>query len=230
MMRQRGAGRRAVGRHLSAGWHQELRARWSHGRPDRRSGAAARLEGRGGAVPFFTVDGTAQQAWSGGGSRTMDETRKLARLEYKSSGEAPGRGREGRLAFRQDHVQQVLICLANEMVGRRRPAARGRTGLREDAHAVRPLDRLVPDHQEQGGRHAGRCRLAKSAPTTPLPRSTKATRSCRPGSLAKASAAEAYCRRDHAVQMHGASLHLGQRHPSLVQAAKSQRDPVRRCQ
>ena len=51
-------------------------------------------------------------------------------------------------------------------------------------------------------------------------------------SLAKASAAEAYLqtadpRRADAWRHR---LHLGQRHPSLVQARQVERDPVRRCQ
>jgi alkylation response protein AidB-like acyl-CoA dehydrogenase len=138
--------------------------------------------------------------------QVMDETRKLAQLTFKSA-EARLLGPEGAAAGPlAKTLQQALVCLANEMVGGADRLREDALRLRQDAHAVRPLDRLVPDHQEQGGRHAG--------PTSSLRKSAAyyAAAALDEGdndmpalaSLAKASAAEAYLQTAiHAVQMHG---------------------------
>ena len=76
-------------------------------------------------LSFFTVDGD-----SAGLERrrlkTMDETRKLARLEFKSvEARLLGEAEKAAEPFTRT-MQQVLICLANEMVG-------GADRLRQDA-------------------------------------------------------------------------------------------------
>ena len=93
--------------------------------------------------------------------KTMDETRKLARLEFNAVearllGEVGGGGR----ALRPHHAAGCRPARQRNG-GRRRAAARGCAGLHQDAHAVRPRHRLLPDDQEQGGRHAGRCRAGE---------------------------------------------------------------------
>ena len=155
-------------------------------------------------LSFFTVDGTA----SGLERRllkTMDETRKLARLTFKGV-EARLLGAEGKAAapFART-MQQVIVCLANEMVG-------GAERLREDAldyvkmrmqfgRALasfqtmkhKAADMLVDVELAKSAAYYAAAALDESDPEVPML-----------ASLAKASASEAYLQTAiHAVQMHG---------------------------
>jgi alkylation response protein AidB-like acyl-CoA dehydrogenase len=155
-------------------------------------------------LSFFTVDGNAS-GLERRRLKTMDETRKLARLQFESV-EARLLGDAGKAAAPFDKtMQQVLICLANEMVG-------GADRLREDALAYVKMrmqfGRSIASFQTTKNKAADMLvdvELAKSAAyyaaaaldegDTDLPALA---------SLAKASAAEAYLQTAiHAVQMHG---------------------------
>ena len=155
-------------------------------------------------LSFYTVDGNAK-GLTRTLLKTMDETRKLARLEFK---DVEGRllGTEGAAAapFART-MQQVLICLANEMVG-------GADRLREDALAYVQMrmqfGRALASFQTMKHKAADMLvdvELAKSAAyyaaaaldedDTDVPMLA---------SLAKAAASEAYLQTAiHAVQMHG---------------------------
>ena len=137
--------------------------------------------------------------------KTLDPTRKFARLDLRRgrSG-AARRGRRRRRAVRQDH-DEAAVCLANEMVGGAERAARGRARLRQDAHAVRPADRLVPVDEAQARRHAAR-RRAGEVGRLLRRRRVRRRRARLPAiaSLAKACGAEAYMQTAiHAIQIHG---------------------------
>lgn len=155
-------------------------------------------------LSFFTVDGKA----AGLDRRllkTMDETRKLARLTFKSV-EGKLLGAEGKAAapFAKT-MQQIIVCLANEMVG-------GAERLREDALAYvqmrmqfgralasfqtmkhKAADMLVDVELAKSAAYYAAAALDESDPEVPML-----------ASLAKASASEAYLQTAiHAVQMHG---------------------------
>jgi alkylation response protein AidB-like acyl-CoA dehydrogenase len=137
--------------------------------------------------------------------KTMDETRKLARLDFDNV-EAKLLGEEGAgaTAFVRT-MQQASICLANEMVG-------GADRLREDALAYVKMrmqfGRSIASFQTTKNKAADMLldvEMAKSA-------AYYAAAALDGGdddiaaiaSLAKASAAEAYLQTAiHAVQMHG---------------------------
>jgi len=155
-------------------------------------------------LSLFTVQGNAP-GLERRALKTMDETRKLARLTFRSV-EAKLLGAEGAAAapFAKT-MQQVLICLANEMVG-------GAERLREDALAYVKMrmqfGRSIASFQTTKNKAADMLvdvELAKSA-------AYYAAAALDDGdddvpalaSLAKASAAEAYLQTAiHAVQMHG---------------------------
>ncbi|MDP1967312.1 MAG: acyl-CoA dehydrogenase family protein, partial [Reyranella sp.] len=155
-------------------------------------------------LSFFIVDGKA----AGLDRRllkTMDETRKLARLTFKGV-EARLLGSEGKAAapFAKT-MQQIIVCLANEMVG-------GAERLREDALAYvqmrmqfgralssfqtmkhKAADMLVDVELAKSAAYYAAAALDESDPEVPML-----------ASLAKASASEAYLQTAiHAVQMHG---------------------------
>ena len=111
-------------------------------------------------LSFFTVDGDAA-GLARRGSRPW--TRRASSPGSPSSRSRRGcSGEAGAAAAPFAKTMQQAVGLPRQRDGgRRRAAARGRARLHQDAHAVRPLDRLVPDHQEQGGRHAGRCRAGE---------------------------------------------------------------------
>jgi alkylation response protein AidB-like acyl-CoA dehydrogenase len=153
---------------------------------------------------FYTVAGNAP-GLSCTLLKTMDETRKLARLEFKDV-EGTLLGAEGGAAPAfEKTMQQVLICLANEMVG-------GAERLREDALAYvqmrmqfgRPLasfqtmkhkaaDMLVDVELAKSAAYYAAASLDEDDEEVPML-----------ASLAKASASEAYLQTAiHAVQMHG---------------------------
>jgi alkylation response protein AidB-like acyl-CoA dehydrogenase len=155
-------------------------------------------------LSFFTVDGKA----AGLDRRllkTMDETRKLARLTFKDV-EARLLGSEGKAAAAfTKTMQQIIVCLANEMVG-------GAERLREDALAYvqmrmqfgralasfqtmkhKAADMLVDVELAKSAAYYAAAALDESDPEVPML-----------ASLAKASASEAYLQTAiHAVQMHG---------------------------
>ena len=137
--------------------------------------------------------------------KTMDETRKLARLEFNGV-EArllgPAGGAAGPFA---KTMQQALVCLANEMVG-------GAERLREDALSYvkmrmqfgralasfqtmkhKAADMLVDVELAKSAAYYAAAALDEGDPEVPML-----------ASLAKASASEAYLQTAiHAVQMHG---------------------------
>ena len=167
------------------------------------------LERRGGShgdegLSFFTVAGDSP----GLGRRrlkTMDETRKLARLEFnhveaKLLGEAGGAA-----APFAKTMQQAIVCLANEMVG-------GAERLREDSLAYvqmrmqfgralasfqtmkhKAADMLVDVEMAKSAAYYAAAALDEGDAEMPAL-----------ASLAKACASEAYLQTAiHAVQMHG---------------------------
>lgn len=158
----------------------------------------------GDGLSFFTVDGNAP-GLERRRLRTMDETRKLARLQFNSV-EARLLGEAGKAAtpFART-MQQVLICLANEMVG-------GADRLREDALAYVKMrmqfGRSIASFQTTKNKAADMLvdvELAKSAAyyaAAALDEGDEEVSAL--AHLAKASAAEAYLQTAiHAVQMHG---------------------------
>jgi alkylation response protein AidB-like acyl-CoA dehydrogenase len=166
----------------------------------------ARLAGSKGdaGLAFFTVDGEAA-----GLSRqrldTMDETRKLARLQFASVEAAP-LGEPGKAAAAFDKtMQQAVICLANEMVG-------GADRLRQDALDYTKMrmqfgrsiasfqvtkhkaaDMLVDVEMAKSAAYYAAAALDEGDDDLPAL-----------AALAKAAASEAYLQTAiHAVQMHG---------------------------
>ena len=155
-------------------------------------------------LSFFTVDGKAA-GLTRTPLKTMDETRKLARLTFIRT-EATLLGGEGDAAapFAKT-MQQAIVCLANEMVG-------GAERLREDALAYvkmrmqfgralasfqtmkhKAADMLVDVEMAKSAAYDAAAALDEGDEELPML-----------ASLAKASAAEAYLQTAiHAVQMHG---------------------------
>ena len=166
----------------------------------------ARLAGTRGdqGLAFFTVAGDA----AGLDRRrldTMDETRKLARLQFASVEAAP-LGEPGRAAAAFDRtMQQAAICLANEMVG-------GADRLRQDALDYTKMrmqfgrsiasfqvtkhkaaDMLVDVEMAKSAAYYAAAALDEGDDDLPAL-----------AALAKAAASEAYLQTAiHAVQMHG---------------------------
>lgn len=158
----------------------------------------------GDGLSFFTVDGKAA-GLTRTPLKTMDETRKLARLTFIRT-EATLLGGEGDAAapFAKT-MQQAIVCLANEMVG-------GAERLREDALAYvkmrmqfgralasfqtmkhKAADMLVDVEMAKSAAYYAAAALDEGDEELPML-----------ASLAKASAAEAYLQTAiHAVQMHG---------------------------
>jgi alkylation response protein AidB-like acyl-CoA dehydrogenase len=155
-------------------------------------------------LSFFTVDGD-----SAGLERrrlkTMDETRKLARLKFNSvEARLLGQAEKAAEPFAQT-MQQVLICLANEMVG-------GADRLREDALAYVKMrmqfGRSIASFQTTKNKAADMLadvELAKSAAYYAAAALDEGDNDIPAlASLAKAQASEAYLQTAiHAVQMHG---------------------------
>ena len=155
-------------------------------------------------LSFFTVDGAAA-GLTRTPLKTMDETRKLARLAFNRT-EATLLGCEGAASapFART-MQQAIVCLANEMVG-------GAERLREDALAYVKMrmqfgralasfqtmkhtaaDMLVDVEMAKSAAYYAAAALDEGDEDMPML-----------ASLAKASAAEAYLQTAvHAVQMHG---------------------------
>jgi len=166
----------------------------------------ARLAGTRGdqGLAFFTVAGDA----AGLDRRrldTMDETRKLARLQFASVEAAP-LGEPGKAAAAFDRtMQQAVICLANEMVG-------GADRLRQDALDYTKMrmqfgrsiasfqvtkhkaaDMLVDVEMAKSAAYYAAAALDEGDDDLPAL-----------AALAKAAASEAYLQTAiHAVQMHG---------------------------
>ncbi len=166
----------------------------------------ARLAGTRGdsGLAFFTVAGDA----AGLDRRrldTMDETRKLARLQFASV-EASPLGEPGKAAAAFDRtMQQAVICLANEMVG-------GADRLRQDALDYTKMrmqfgrsiasfqvtkhkaaDMLVDVEMAKSAAYYAAAALDEGDDDLPAL-----------AALAKAAASEAYLQTAiHAVQMHG---------------------------
>ena len=155
-------------------------------------------------LSFFTVDGKAA-GLERRLLKTMDETRKLARLTFKGV-EARLLGAEGQAApaFART-MQQIVICLANEMVG-------GAERLREDALAYVKMrmqfGRSIASFQTTKNKAADMLvdvEMAKSAAYYAAAALDEGDDDLAAiASLAKATAAEAYLQTAiHAVQMHG---------------------------
>jgi len=137
--------------------------------------------------------------------KTMDETRKLARLQFESvEAKLLGEAEKASAPFART-MQQVLICLANEMVG-------GADRLREDALAYVKMrmqfGRSIASFQTTKNKAADMLvdvELAKSAAyyaAAALDEGDDELPAL--ASLAKASAAEACLQTAiHAIQMHG---------------------------
>jgi alkylation response protein AidB-like acyl-CoA dehydrogenase len=155
-------------------------------------------------LSFFTVDGTAP-GLDRKLLKTMDETRKLARLAFNNV-EAKLLGQEGKEAapFIRT-LQQAAVCLANEMVG-------GADRLRQDALAYVQMrmqfGRSIASFQTTKNKAADMLvdvELAKSAAYYAAAALDEGDDDMPAiASLAKACAAEAYLQTAiHAVQMHG---------------------------
>jgi len=155
-------------------------------------------------LSFFTVDGNAS-GLERRRLKTMDETRKLARLEFKSvEARLLGEAEKAAVPFAKT-MQQVLICLANEMVG-------GADRLREDALAYVKMrmqfGRSIASFQTTKNKAADMLvdvEMAKSAAYYAAAALDEGDDDLPAiASLAKACAAEAYLQTAiHAVQMHG---------------------------
>ncbi len=155
-------------------------------------------------LSFFTVDGKA----AGLDRRllkTMDETRKLARLRFKGV-DAKLLGAEGKAAapFAKT-LQQAIVCLANEMVG-------GAERLREDAldyvKMRMQFGRSIASFQTTKNKAADMLVDVEMAKSTAYYAAAALDEGdadlAAVASLSKAMAAEAYLQTAiHAVQMHG---------------------------
>ena len=155
-------------------------------------------------LSFFTVDGKA----AGLDRRllkTMDETRKLARLRFKGV-DAKLLGAEGKAAapFAKT-LQQAIVCLANEMVG-------GAERLREDAldyvKMRMQFGRSIASFQTTKNKAADMLVDVEMAKSTAYYAAAALDEGdadlATVASLSKAMAAEAYLQTAiHAVQMHG---------------------------
>ena len=155
-------------------------------------------------LSFFTVDGNAA-GLTRAPLKTMDETRKLARLTFNRTEATLLGGEGGAAAPFARTMQQAIVCLANEMVG-------GAERLREDALAYvkmrmqfgralasfqtmkhKAADMLVDVEMAKSAAYFAAAALDEGDEDMPVL-----------ASLAKASAAEAYLQTAiHAVQMHG---------------------------
>ena len=155
-------------------------------------------------LSFFTVDGKAA-GLTRTPLKTMDETRKLARLTFNRTEATLLGGEGGAAAPFARTMQQAIVCLANEMVG-------GAERLREDALAYvkmrmqfgralasfqtmkhKAADMLVDVEMAKSAAYYAAAALDEGDEELPML-----------ASLAKASAAEAYLQTAiHAVQMHG---------------------------
>ena len=155
-------------------------------------------------LSFFTVTGDAP-GLERRRLKTMDETRKLARLQFNSV-EARLLGKAGGAAgpFAKT-MQQALVCLANEMVG-------GAERLREDAlnyvQMRMQFGRALASFQTMKHKAADMLvdvELAKSAAYYAAAALDDGDADIQAiASLAKACASEAYLQTAiHAVQMHG---------------------------
>jgi len=155
-------------------------------------------------LSFFTVEGTAA-GLDRKLLKTMDETRKLARLTFKGV-EAKLLGTEGAgAAALAKTLQQAIVCLANEMVG-------GAERLREDAldyvKMRMQFGRSIASFQTTKNKAADMLvdvEMAKSAAYYAAAALDEGDDDLPAvASLAKATAAEAYLQTAiHAVQMHG---------------------------
>jgi alkylation response protein AidB-like acyl-CoA dehydrogenase len=155
-------------------------------------------------LSFFTVDGNAP-GLERRLLKTMDETRKLARLHFNSvEARLLGAAEKAAEPFAKT-MQQVLICLANEMVG-------GADRLREDALAYVKMrvqfGRSIASFQTTKNKAADMLvdvELAKSAAYYAAAALDEGDNDLPAlASLAKAQASEAYLQTAiHAVQMHG---------------------------
>jgi alkylation response protein AidB-like acyl-CoA dehydrogenase len=166
----------------------------------------ARRPGSSGSegLSFFTVEGDAA-GLERRLLKTMDETRKLARLQFRSvEARLLGDAEKAAEPFART-MQQVLICLANEMVG-------GADRLREDALEYVKMrmqfGRSIASFQTTKNKAADMLvdvELAKSAAYYAAAALDEGDNDLPAlASLAKASAAEAYLQTAiHAVQMHG---------------------------
>ena len=155
-------------------------------------------------LSFFTVDGKA----AGLDRRllkTMDETRKLARLRFKGV-DAKLLGAEGKAAapFAKT-LQQAIVCLANEMVG-------GAERLREDAldyvKMRMQFGRSIASFQTTKNKAADMLVDVEMAKSTAYYAAAALDEGdadlATVASLSKAMAADAYLQTAiHAVQMHG---------------------------
>ena len=155
-------------------------------------------------LSFFTVDGKA----AGLDRRllkTMDETRKLARLTFKGV-DAKLLGAEGKAAapFART-LQQAIVCLANEMVG-------GAERLREDAldyvKMRMQFGRSIASFQTTKNKAADMLVDVEMAKSTAYYAAAALDEGdadlAAVASISKAMAAEAYLQTAiHAVQMHG---------------------------
>jgi len=155
-------------------------------------------------LSFFTVDGKAP-GLERRLLKTMDETRKLARLTFKGV-EAKLLGGEGTAAapFARTR-QQVIVCLANEMVG-------GAERLREDAldyvKMRMQFGRSIASFQTTKNKAADMLVDVEMAKSTAYYAAAALDEGdsdlAAVASLAKAMASEAYLQTAiHAVQMHG---------------------------
>ena len=155
-------------------------------------------------LSFFTVDGKA----AGLDRRllkTMDETRKLARLTFKGV-DAKLLGAEGKAgAPFAKTLQQAIVCLANEMVG-------GAERLREDAldyvKMRMQFGRSIASFQTTKNKAADMLVDVEMAKSTAYYAAAALDEGdadlAAVASLSKAMAAEAYLQTAiHAVQMHG---------------------------
>jgi alkylation response protein AidB-like acyl-CoA dehydrogenase len=155
-------------------------------------------------LSFFTVEGNAA-GLERRLLKTMDETRKLARLTFKGV-EAKLLGTEGAgAAALAKTMQQAIVCLANEMVG-------GAERLREDALEYVKMrmqfGRSIASFQTTKNKAADMLvdvEMAKSAAYYAAAALDEGDEDLAAvASLAKATAAEAYLQTAiHAVQMHG---------------------------
>lgn len=155
-------------------------------------------------LSFFTVPGDAP-GLERRLLKTMDATRKLARLHFNSVEATPLGEQGGAAAAFARTMQQAVVCLANEMVG---GAEKLREAALDYAKMRMQFGRSLASFQTMKHKHADMLvdvELAKSAAyyaagavddnDADLPAIA---------SLAKASAAEAYLQTAiHAIQIHG---------------------------
>ena len=170
---------------------------------------------------------------SAGALKTMDETRKLARLTFTGV-EAELLGEEGAAAVA---LQETLTSPRSASPTRWWAAPSGCASTLDYAKMRMQFGRAIASFQtteEQGGRHAGRCRAGEVGGLLCRRRARRGRR--RP---AGAGLARQGLRRPrpimqtaiHAVQMHGGIGFTWDNDTHLwFKRAKSSRDPVRRCQ